>query len=78
MSEYRAALVLDDKLVSAWLNLATALAQTGDPAEARKALQTAEKLDPSDPRVRANLEELRDLEKRNRAREATARADGGP
>lgn len=64
VTEYREALRLDPKLVSAWVNLATVLAR--DPAtrgEARKALETAAKLDPTDPRVKANLEELEALEK---------------
>jgi Flp pilus assembly protein TadD len=62
--EYRESLKLDPKLSSAWINLATALAR--DPrtrAEARQALKTAATLDPSDPRVKANLEELDALEK---------------
>jgi Flp pilus assembly protein TadD len=64
IAEYRAALAIDPKLASAWINLATALSR--DPktrGEARQALKTAEKLDPSDPRVKANLEELDALEK---------------
>lgn len=64
VTEYREALALDPKLVSAWVNLATALSR--DPAtrgEARRALESAKKLDPSDPRVKANLEELDALEK---------------
>lgn len=62
--EYREAIKLDPKLASAWINLATALSR--DPktrAEARQALKTAGKLDPTDPRVKANLEELDALEK---------------
>ncbi len=68
IAEYRESLRLDAKLVSAWVNLATVLAR--DPAtrgEARKALETAAKLDPTDPRVKANLEELESLEKGVRA-----------
>jgi Flp pilus assembly protein TadD len=64
VAEYRKALELDPKLVSAWVNLATALAR--DPAtraEARSALMTAKKLDPQDPRVKANLDELDALER---------------
>ena len=64
VTEYREALRLDPKLVSAWVNLATALSR--DPAtraEARRALESAKKLDPTDPRVKANLEELDALEK---------------
>ncbi|HSO40109.1 MAG TPA: tetratricopeptide repeat protein [Labilithrix sp.] len=64
IAEYREALKLDPKLSSAWINLATALSR--DPktrGEARQALKTAAGLDPSDPRVKANLEELDALEK---------------
>lgn len=63
--EYREALRLDDKFVSALIGLATALAQ--DPKtrpEARAALEKARLVDPKDPRVTANLEELDDLEKK--------------
>lgn len=64
VAHYRDALRLDDKLVSAWINLATVLAQ--DPksrSEARSALERARTLDPTDPRVTANLKELDDLER---------------
>lgn len=64
IAEYREALKLDSKLSSAWINLATALAR--DPktrGEARQALKTAGQIDPTDPRVKANLEELDALEK---------------
>jgi Flp pilus assembly protein TadD len=64
IAEYEAALKIDSKLVSAWINLATALSK--DPTtrkKARDALETAKRLDPSDPRVRANLDELDALEK---------------
>lgn len=57
--EYRRALKLDPKLASAWINLATLLAK--DPkrrGEARAALEQAKAIDPTDPRVKANLEEL--------------------
>lgn len=65
---YREAIRLDPKLASAWINLATALAR--DPrmrAEARQALKTAEAIDPTDPRVKANLEELDVLERESGA-----------
>jgi Flp pilus assembly protein TadD len=61
---YREAIQLDPKLSSAWINLATSLAR--DPktrGEARQALKTAAGLDPTDPRVKANLEELDALDK---------------
>ncbi len=64
IAKYREALRIDDKFASAWIDLATALAQ--DPKtrpEARAALLTAQKIDPTDPRVKANLEELDALEK---------------
>jgi len=64
VAKYREAIRIDDKFASAWINLGTALAQ--DPktrAEARSALTTAQKIDPTDPRVKANLEELDALEK---------------
>jgi len=64
ITEYREALKLDPRLVSAWVNLATALAR--DPktwGEARQALKSAEAIDPSDPRVKANREELDALER---------------
>jgi Flp pilus assembly protein TadD len=64
VAEYNLALKLDDKLVSAWINLATALAK--NPAtrkDARAALERAKKIDPSDPRVKPNLDELDDLER---------------
>jgi cytochrome c-type biogenesis protein CcmH/NrfG len=66
---YREAIRLEPKLASAWINLATALSR--DPktrGEARKALETAQKIDPSDPRVKANLEELDALEKADKKR----------
>src|SRR5262249_61188753 len=64
IAEYREAIRLDPKLASAWINLATALSR--DPktrGEARQALKTAAGIDPTDPRVKANLEELDALEK---------------
>jgi Flp pilus assembly protein TadD len=63
VAEYREALRLDPKLVSAWINLATALARDSRTrGEARSALERARALSPDDPRVKANLEELDALE----------------
>jgi Flp pilus assembly protein TadD len=62
--QYKEAVELDEKLASAWINLGTALAQMGKYKEAREALGRAKKIDPSDPRVKANLDELNDLEKK--------------
>lgn len=56
----------DPKLGSAWINLGLVLAAEGKLDAAEKALQTAGRLDPSDPRVKANLEELRELRKTRR------------
>ncbi len=64
VGEYKEALRLDPKLSSAWINLATVLAR--DPktrAEARGALEKARVVDPTDPRVKANLEELDAVER---------------
>ena len=64
IAQYRESIRLDPKLASAWINLATALAR--DPKtrkEARAALEKAKALDPTDPRVKANLDELDALEK---------------
>jgi Flp pilus assembly protein TadD len=64
IAEYRQAVQLDDKLADAWTNLGTALAH--DPktrAEARAAFEKARAIDPSDPNVKANLEELDALER---------------
>jgi Flp pilus assembly protein TadD len=64
IAAYREALRLDPELASAWINLATALAK--DPkrrGEARRALEAAKKIDPTDPRVKANLDELDALSK---------------
>jgi Flp pilus assembly protein TadD len=58
-AEYREAIKDDPTLASAWINLATLLAK--DPkrrTEARAALEKAKAIDPTDPRVKANLEEL--------------------
>ncbi|MGH7270965.1 MAG: tetratricopeptide repeat protein, partial [Polyangiaceae bacterium] len=65
IAEYHEALRLDPTLVSGWINLATALAR--NPAtrdEARGALARASSLSPDDPRVKANVEELKHLEAR--------------
>jgi Flp pilus assembly protein TadD len=64
IAEYRKALAIDPKSASAWINLATALAK--DPKarkEARDALEKARAIDPTDPRVKANLDELDALER---------------
>ncbi len=63
IAEYRAALQIDNRSASAWINLATALSK--DPAarkDARAALEKARAIDPTDPRVKANLDELDALE----------------
>jgi Flp pilus assembly protein TadD len=57
----RRAIALDERLGSAWINLGIALAQQGDVKEARAAFQKAHELDPTDPRAKANLQELDDM-----------------
>ena len=65
-ADYEQAIKLDPQLASAWINLATVLSkEKATRKRARDALETAKKLDPSDPRVKANLEELNDLEKKS-------------
>ncbi|GMV18857.1 MAG: tetratricopeptide repeat protein [Polyangiaceae bacterium] len=64
IATYQLALKKDDKLGSAWINLGTALAQKGKLDEAESAFKKAQALDPSDPRVKANLEELAELRKK--------------
>ena len=65
-------IALDDKLGSAYINLGTALAETGRLDEARRALSRALALDPSDPRARANMDDLAQLEKRRTVADAGA------
>ncbi|MBM4360603.1 MAG: tetratricopeptide repeat protein, partial [Deltaproteobacteria bacterium] len=50
-AEYRRAIELDPKLVSAHLNLATVMARRGDTAGARRAHEAARTIDAEDPRV---------------------------
>ncbi len=77
--QYREAVKLDPRLAAAWINLATALSR--DPktrAEARAALKRAEGLDPTDPRVKSNLEELDALEKGVDLRKPASSASAKP
>ena len=65
-ADYEQAIKLDPQLASAWINLATVLSKDkATRKRARDALETAKKIDPTDPRVKANLEELDDLEKKS-------------
>lgn len=66
IATYKLALKKDDKLGSAWINLGTALAQKGQLDEAETAFKKAQAIDPSDPRVKANLEELAELRKKKK------------
>ncbi len=62
---YREAIRLDEKAVSAWINLGALLGRdVTTRGEGKKALERARALDPSDPRVLANLNELEMLEKK--------------
>lgn len=76
--EYRAALSKDPRLGSAWINLGTALAKLGSYKEARDAFMRALSLDPSDPRAKANLEELTELEKQAVPGNGASRSPKGP
>jgi Flp pilus assembly protein TadD len=58
------ALEKDAKLGSAWINLGLVRVRLGDNAGAKQAFQRAQALDPSDPRPKANLQELQELMKR--------------
>jgi tetratricopeptide (TPR) repeat protein len=60
----RRALAIDPELGSAWINLGNALAEQGDYAGAAAALRRAEALDPSDPRPKASLRDLAEIEAR--------------
>lgn len=61
--ELREAIRIDEGLASAWINLGTVLAkEPRHRKEARAAFKRAEKIDPQDPRVKANLAELDALE----------------
>lgn len=63
-AEYRTAVQIDPRLGAAWINLATVLAKNPKRRiEARAALERARSLDPTDPRVKANFDELDALEK---------------
>ena len=53
---------LDPKLGAAWINAGTIAAKQKRYADARAAFQRASALDPTDPRPKANLEELEALE----------------
>ena len=63
----RRALAIDPELGSAWINLGNTLAEQGDFAGAAAALRRAEALDPSDPRPKASLRDLAELEARPRS-----------
>jgi Flp pilus assembly protein TadD len=65
---YKQAIAKDERLGSAWINLGTALAKQGKYAEAEQALKKALKLDPTDPRAKANLQELQEQRAQKPAR----------
>ena len=60
---YEEALKIDDKLVSAWINLGNLHAKRDKLPEAKAAIEKARAIDPEDPRVKAALAELAELEK---------------
>lgn len=56
------AIHLDGTLASAWLNLGLSEVALGNLGAARKAFETAQQLDPSDPRPQNNLSDLDEIE----------------
>lgn len=68
IASQRRALAIDPKLGSAWINLGNALAELGQYQAAREALLRAESLDGTDPRPKASLRDLAELEQRQPAR----------
>jgi Flp pilus assembly protein TadD len=62
LTNARRATELDPKLGSAWIVLGTVSAKLGRYAASRQAFERARALDPTDPRVPANLDELNELE----------------
>jgi cytochrome c-type biogenesis protein CcmH/NrfG len=60
---YREALALDERLVSAWINMGNAFAKQRQFVEAHGAYDKALTLDPSDPRVKDVIDELRAIER---------------
>ena len=66
VAQYQAAIRLAPRLGSAWINLGTAHAKQRQFGAARAAFDKAAALDPTDPRVEANLAELEQLEQQSR------------
>jgi Flp pilus assembly protein TadD len=60
--EARKSVELDKNFGSGWINLGTALAKQKKYKEARKAFEQALKINPNDPRAKANMAELKQLE----------------
>ncbi len=59
---YREALALDESLVSAWVNLGNIYARRREFALAREAYDKAMAIDPEDPRIKAVVAELAEIE----------------
>jgi Flp pilus assembly protein TadD len=57
----RRAIAADPKLGSAWINLGLVLGANKQWVQAERAFKEAQKLDPTDPRPKANLEDLKAL-----------------
>ena len=61
--QFRKAIALDPKLGSAWVNLGVVLEKMGRSKDARQAFERAVALDPTDPRPKANLLEMDEMER---------------
>jgi Flp pilus assembly protein TadD len=62
---YQRAIEKDPKLGSAWINLGSALVDQGKLDDAARAFRKAVELDPTDPRPKANLEDLAEIRRKS-------------
>ena len=67
MDQAKQAIRLDQNLGSGWINLGTAQARKGQYDDAERSFRRALAIDATDPRAKANLDELIELRKKNAA-----------